>query len=452
MNEKKRYKGISISVLSKLEAILLICFIISLVIIVVEIISTHEKVWKETNNYTICTNALIDIRESSFYLSDECRQYLETEDYSHVYNYFYELNTTKRTQNAIDALNKNKVDLSDEDFRTALRLAEEIQDEEIHAMKLMLLANGYNDKDARTPVLIKNCYLSLYEKSMGPEVLRARATNMLSSSLYLNKQNVFSTSMNNYRKTLTQNLMVKLEETSDKHALMLRILISLVICLFAVVYGFIVIFNDTISRPISVYLDCIKGNMKIPGQGSIEMQQLATAYNDMYEKRAIFENDKKYDGKRSRVTKAVNNFGFNENIYDISKAQNPVALMYFEIDEYAEVKRFRSNTSINIINIELYNVLCQMVEYKDDIFELEEGQFAVFVFDKQSEDRQYFEKMFSKIHYKIQSTDNLSDISVSCGVAFSDISGFDTTLINNANVALFQAKDRGGDCVMFYMK
>ncbi len=452
MKEKNDIKGISVSAVAKLAAFFLVFFLVGIVIVVVEIISTNDKVSAATQDYNMCVDAIVDIRNSSYYLSDECRQYVETENYTHVYNYFYELDTSKRADNAVNVLNSNNIDLADEDFVTAMKMAKELQKHEIYAMKLVLLANGYQEDDTKTPALIKNCKLTEYEKSMSPELLKEKARHEICSSVYLNQQDILTTSIDDFRSTITKNLANELDSTSEQHVLMIEIMIIIVVCLFAVIFGFVIILGDSVIKPISIYLQCINDGIRMPMRGAVEIQKLAQTYNNMFEKRDISKRAVKYDGKRVRVTGAVNNFGFNETIYDISQVMRDTALIYIEIDEFDEVKRFKSQSSINILNIELYNMICMLAKNKDDIFELEEGLFAIFIFDVTSESKSYIEEEFSKLHYRIQTSDSTSDITVSAGVAFTDISGYNASLMNNANVALYKAKDRGGDCIMFYDK
>ena len=452
MKEKNDIKGISVSAVAKLAAVLLVVFLVGIVIIVVEIISTNDKVSAATRDYNMCVDAIVDIRNSSYYLSDECRQFVENENYTHLYNYFYELDTEKRADNAVNVLNQNNINLADEDFITAMKMSKELQNHEIYAMKLILIANGYNEDDAKTPPLIKNCKLTDYELALSPEILRDTARHEISSSVYLNQQDILTSSIDDFRSTITENLSNELESTSKQHVLMIEIMIVIVVGLFSVIFGFIIILGDSIFKPISIYLHCISEGIRMPMRGAVEIQKLAQTYNNMLEKKDISRRAAKYEGKRVRVTGAVNNFGFNENIYDISQEMRDAALIYIEIDEFDEVKRFKSQSSINILNIELYNMICMIANSKDDIFELEEGLFAIFIFDVTSESISYIEDEFSKLHYRIQTTDVTLDITVSAGVAFTDISGYNVSLMNNANVALYKAKDRGGDCIMFYDK
>ena len=449
MREEKKLAGISIQSLTKMGTIMLVAVAIGIVFLVVEIIATNNEILKDTEDYTLCNGAIVQIREASYYLTDQCRQYVKTENYTYLSNYFTEVNRTKRRENASKTLVSHNIDLDNQEYVEALALSQDMQRIEIHAMKLMAVSLGMGT-DERIPEEVRAYELSAYERNLTARELKDRANMVVYSGSYLQKEAELTDKLEKFRLNITETLSNELDESSQYHTFLIHLLIGLLSVLFAVLFFSVVILGDSVVKPINIYLECIGNNMRMPLRGSVETQRLAASFNRMYEKHHLYEAYKKYEGKLNHVTGAINSVGFNEELFEVRYQEKKATLVLIEIDDFEELEKYHSKDSINIIIVEIYNLLGKIIDFKEDIFQIDKGMFGLFVYNKDSADIESIKKTFNNLRERIINSPLASEVSVSVGVAFTDISGYDQTLYNNANVALYQQKDMGGNGIQFY--
>jgi len=451
MREERKLKGVSIKSLTSIATISIIIYAIIIVVLIVEIIFTNTKVTQDTNDYTICSDALVEMKDASYYLTSQCRRFAESGNIKFMDSYFEEINTTQRREHAISQLEEYSIDLTNSQYRQALEASEELEVYERHAMKLLVVSLEL-DRFYDIPKPVQDYELTTMEIHLNKGGQRDRARMILYSDQYMNCQSKVTDNLEAFRASITQTLKEELEKSTNHHLLLINIFIVFLILLFASIFFAIIIIGDAVVNPINIFLECINNNIRMPLRGSIETQQMAIAYNTMFEKHMMYENDKKRVGQRDHLTGALNTIGFNETLYDIRHDSKKVALVLMEIDDFDVITKYHSKDSVSVILIEIYNILGMMTEYKDEVYRIDQGLYGVFIFGISSEDKDICADIYSKFISKLKESNISDDVTVSVGVAFSDISGYDNGLYNNANVALYQTKDRGGNDISFYEK
>ena len=442
-------RGISVTVLAKYGIILMFLMVAAIVVLIVELLATNARIIEKTEHYSLCNEAVISIQEASSYLTEESREYVLTEDTTHIENYFYEVEQLKRREKGAEVLNEYNIDLTNAAYNNAIDLSKKLEQMEIHAMKLVLVAEG-RENQVGLPDPIKEYELSDYELGLSPDKQKEKASYIIYSTVYRTMQNQISSALESFRTDMMQVLTNELNQSSNLHTMLINLLIVAIIIMFSVIFFSMIIIHEAMIKPLTISNECISKNIRIPLRGCVELKQLAVTYNKMYEKNILNSSDRRYSGKRDRTTGAINQVGFSERLYDITHESIVSALVLYEVDDFEEYKKYHSKESISVLMIEIYNNLCNIVEQRDQIYKIDEGIFAVIYPDMTSADRQNLQIMFDKFQDRASKLSALQEVTISAGVSTTDVAGFGNGLFNNANVALYRAKDKGGGRLGFY--
>lgn len=448
--EQGKTKGISISKVSNLMFIITIFFGVFVLLLSYELISSTREISQAVEDYSVCTDDLTDILEASNFLTNQARYYVNTGNSEYIRAYYIENYVDERRDNAEDSLAEHNISVESEDYYIqALADTDRLEKIEYHAIKLVMVATKL-DKKQMAAKLFSEYSLSDEELHMTPEEMMQRAQELVYSEEYAQIQTRISGNLQIFRENIDETLKNKVEALTEWHSFMVRLLFLIVAIFFALLVLNILLLNESLFKPLKINKACIEDNIRMSLQGASEIQALAIKYNDMYERHSLYENDKKYEGKRDHVTGAVNHAGFNETMYEISLEKRRTTLIAIEIDDMENLVKYNSVNHMNAIMLEVYNALCTMVNFKDLVYRVDNSLFVVTVYDLGLVEQEEIVKLAEKAFEHLKKSSLTRNITLSMGAAFTDASGYENALYNNAEVALYKAKDDGGNRIVFY--
>ena len=124
-----------------------------------------------------------------------------------------------------------------------------------------------------------------------------------------------------------------------------------------------------------------------------------------------------------------------------------------DIDNFKHVNDyFGHDTGDEVLRV-LSNTLKSSFSSSDIIARLGGDEFAVFFSEEQVNKEQIMQKtggFYQALSHRISSQKTLPDFSVSIGIAYKNSYTDFSNLYKDADTALYQAKEQGKNCAVFY--
>lgn len=204
-------------------------------------------------------------------------------------------------------------------------------------------------------------------------------------------------------------------------------------------------------NPIIKGVEKIKEDSEIPIIGSYEFRYLAKTYNKMYEafKKSIANLN--YDASHDKLTGVYNRSGYD--ILSQSIDLRSTAALLIDADKFKEINDTHGHATGDKVLKKIAVMLRRTFRSEDYICRVGGDEFVVFMLHMDEERRELIKLKVGLINKGLADTsDDLPPISVSIGVAFGKDVPNVSTLIKNADEALYRMKNsgRGGCC--FYTK
>ena len=174
--------GLRISTLSLISIVATVISTIVLVISIVQCSAEYQKLKVTIRHYMSGEGAFRNLEGASDYLTEQVRLFVVTGDIRYVKLYFNEVNTNKRRELAVKALEENFGDIRAVPLISkALDLSNELMNTEMRAMRLYLEGSGRMDE--ATPELA-GITLSLQDQEMSPDEKIRLSQKLVVSEIY----------------------------------------------------------------------------------------------------------------------------------------------------------------------------------------------------------------------------------------------------------------------------
>lgn len=393
--------------------------------------------------------AAVSLQEASDYLTDESRRFAITGEWSHLENYFVEINETKRRENALAEIKKAGAAEESANFlEMALNESKKLEELECKAMKLVVMAKGYDkDSSRNVPPAVQNAELSDEEIAMDFNTKMAAAWLILFSEQYFSMKKAIS----DYRTNAVAEIFKHTTRLNRKNAESLkatfnRTLIGIImIVLVSLAFFLIIIFF--VVNSLYAFIESIKKNQKLKATRTKELELLRQTYNEMFDIAMEKENVLRQQAERDELTGLINRSAFKVILKALKESSESVAFIMLDVDKFKEINDKYGHT----VGDKTLKAVAQILETNfrstDYAARIGGDEFAV-VISKCDEDLEKtkqvisakMETLFKKLEEK--GGTEIPVTTLSCGIAISK-SGWNETLIEKADAALYEIK-RGG--------
>lgn len=411
----------------------------------------YEEIIDDMNDYAACTKSTSEFRMACNYLSQQVQFFCLTRNLSYVDNYFYELNDSKRRDVAVQIISMtHEDDFIGKTLMRAYEMSEKLIKTDFYAMKLIIEANSIDF--SLIPEELYEINLNTKDKSLSSEQKMLLAQNMLFSKEY-------GLSLQAISETLT-SILIRLSENHasytsgvndiiDKHfALQIMMeVIMMVVCVL--LYTLLVIF---VFIPLQRNYASILKNKKMPVSGSREVIQIAKAYNGLYEKNQVTTQVLKHKAEHDNLTGLINREAFCKIKEILASMDEPVAYLIIDIDFFKHINDDFGHPTGDLVLKKVAEILKEQFRASDYIIRTGGDEFVVVMTKFYS-----LESVTAKIKEKVQNINEILQsgpsglpiVTVSVGVALSSC-GYNDSLENNADVALYNVKGNSRCGVAFY--
>ena len=139
-----------------------------LIVSVIKVPLLFQNFAKNTMQSQKIAQAAVSLQEASDYLTNESRLFTITGDWSHLENYFAEIDETKRREKALEEIKAaGAIEKTASYLEQAMNESKKLEELEYKAMKLVILAKGYDKTPSyKVPAAVENAQLSDQEKAL----------------------------------------------------------------------------------------------------------------------------------------------------------------------------------------------------------------------------------------------------------------------------------------------
>lgn len=444
----KPIRGIKIKTLN-LFMILTSCILYMLLLrATIVALQNYDRMVSATEDAEACQNNAALISEGSDYLTEQVRLFAVTMDKQYTENYFREIHVTKRRDTALE--NLRAYDISSETYRylvTASERSNELIQTELHSIKLICAANGFQTDDIPE---INDLKLTPEDAALPPEEMIKKAQDLVFGADYQNFKKSISDNIEDFlNQIITDARQKQQNRTMDLHQTMRnqQILISV---LFIENILFFILIILLIINPLQIYVNNIKNETMLKITGAYEFKYLALTYNNIFELNAAHELTLRHQAEHDPLTGIMNRGAF-ERLKEIFQTHtDPFIFLIIDVDKFKLVNDGYGHETGDAVLKKVAALLEKKFRSTDYLARIGGDEFAVIIANPTPNLKNVIiEKINSLNETLLHPEDNLPKVSLSVGGAFSE-RGFSSDLYKKADHALYEVKEQGRCGCRFY--
>lgn len=433
----KKIKGIKITTLNMSMIVLSLIVFVLLIGGTFSLNRKYESLINNTGDYMLCEKAAGDLSNASDYLTEQVRLFTVNYDSRNMFNYFEEANSVQRREKALDSLKNNEMGTgSAESLNKALKASNDLMEREIRAMKLICVANGYENM----PEEVKGYVLNIEDMNLSNDEKINKARTLVFDEGYESAKEVIRTHLGHYTDSIIDVLDQRqslLENNMNKALSYQRILIIILFVMNVITFIAITVL---IIRPLSIHIKHIKEDNLLNITGSYEFKYLALTYNDIYEINKANKLALEDKAKHDPLTGLLNRGGYDDLKNILKDSTSPLAFVIFDVDKFKDINDTYGHEKGDEVLKEVGSLLQTTFRASDYAIRLGGDEFALVMMDMR---RRNIDALKEKLNYLNKTLSNYNpSVSLSIGVAFSD-AGFHEELYKQADSALYEVKKNG---------
>lgn len=212
------------------------------------------------------------------------------------------------------------------------------------------------------------------------------------------------------------------------------------------------IVRKLIVKPLLTYNESIEKDQVFPVIGVVELQTLAENYNKVYEDNQETQRLIRHEAEHDALTGLLNRGSFNKVLPIYLNGEVPFSLILLDIDTF---KFYNDNYGHQLGDKVIKRVASQLentFSTKDYVFRIGGDEFAIIVVEMPSANKDSISERLEKLKIElIKSEKDLSPVTISAGITFSDYEGENKMdVFRQADKALYFAKNHGKNSYSFY--
>lgn len=444
-----KIKGIKIRTINYAMIIAAAVLYVVLVYATVQASIKYKRLIEATEDYILCEKDAALVREGSDYLTEQVRLYVVTLEPEYMEAYFTEKNVTRRREQALEELEEYETSQETYDYlQRALDNSNKLTEREIYAMRLITLAQGYDE--ASLPEEMKGVVLQEADKNLSSQEMVDRARSMVFDYGYRNAKELIMSNTDYFLDSIIKWTRNKQSESAMVLQNIMNRQRECVVVLFVLNAANFILVIMLIIKPLQVYIDCIKEEKRLEITGAYEFKYLALTYNDIYEVNAANEVLLRHKAEHDPLTGVINRGAFEQMREVLKASTDPLAFLIIDVDKFKLINDCYGHEIGDQILKKVAKHLSDTFRAQDYVARIGGDEFAVIMTNSTRELQPVIQNKAESMNQFLKTPDDgLPPISLSIGIAFSD-KGFPEELYSQADRALYQVKENGRCGCHFY--
>lgn len=441
-------KGVRLSVLS--VTMLVIALVLSLLLLRSTSMTDagYRALQEDTVRYMDSLRDADDMRAGSDYLTEQVRAFAVTGDARRVENYFTELNETRRRDKALENLNSTFAGTETYRFLSAaLDYSNALVDVEYYAMRLVIEGCGYDA--AAYPEALQAVELSAEDRAMSSGEQLEKARDMVYDDQYQGYKDAINENINLCLETMIGQTEQQRQQSSDVFQSLLQRQELVSVAYLAMVILFVALTGALVIRPLTLCVQHMRRQEKLPILGVDELRYLSDTYNHLLEENRQSQDQLSYEASHDALTGLYNRRVF-DSLREAGDWDN-AALILVDVDHFKSVNDNYGHDIGDRILQKVASLLQSSFRSEDYVCRIGGDEFAVIMVHAGSALRELVERKINAVNEQLhRSGDDLPAVSLSVGVAFGDRENPEGDLYQDADTAQYRVKEAGRNGCAFY--
>ena len=416
---------------------------VSLMITDLAVARGYQRMDAASDRYMAAQRAAADMQEGSDYLTDRVRSFVVTGEIDYLRDFYEELEVTRQRDHAVEELEyllEGEDTTALDDLSMALRLSNALVQTENYAMRLIVEAEGYDDR--KVPEKILGIQIREEDRNLTKEQMREKAREMVFDSNYAHYKKRIQTNVDLCTQALIKSSGSELEASSARLLTMTNIRTALTILLLLIVIVNVLIITGMVRRPLTRMVRQMQKQEIIEPIGVEELRFVTRTYN-----RILHENEEAREKLRHQASHDALTGLFNRGAYDLlmkSADSKHMALLLIDVDYFKQVNDTYGHAVGDRILQKVADILRHSFRSVDHLCRIGGDEFAVIMTRVNSSHSQLVLDKIEKANKMLQfPEDSLPPVSLSVGVAFSDRENPEGDIFKDADTALYRVKKAG---------
>lgn len=442
--EKTReHTGVQLKTASIFFVILALIAAAALLIADISVTKGYQRMVAASDRYIEAQLAASDMESGSDYLTDRVRCFVVTREIDYLNDFIEEVAVTRRRDKAVEKLEsllEGKDSGAIERLNAALNLSNELVLVENHAMRLILEVGDWDM--SKMPEDITGIELSGAEAAMSAAELQEEAQSLVFGNNYMHYKDRIRENVGLCTQALIHSSSQELEQASSSLSLLVKIQTALSIAFLLIVLGIIAVVTLMVRKPLTNMVLKMQEQETIPPTGVEELRFVTRIYNNiLQENRAVRERLSR-EASRDALTGL-----FNRGAYDLlmeSTDKQHMALILIDVDYFKGVNDTYGHAVGDRVLKRVADLMRASFRSVDILCRIGGDEFVVIMTRVNSSMSKLVQNKMDRINDLLQHPkDDLPPVSLSVGVAFSDRRHPQGDIFQDADAALYQAKDAG---------
>ena len=424
----------------------ILCFVLCAGVFVsaFQLKSKYNDIIKNMDEYTRCTKAVNDFRDTSDFLTNQVRLFLIQQDESYATSYFNECFNEKHREKAVSEISGfHEGDSVQVNMMLAYQESKDLAETEMYSIALLYTALNIPEK--MFPAEIKDIKLSAEDLALTETQKLIRIENLLFGIDYQTSKD----KINRYTTTVLDSVLSQYVNVQNRDKTrfyrFLVVQICTIIALFIAAVLLFLIIMFLILQPINYNIKSIENEKKMHVLGSYEMRLIAKTYNALREKDEIRASVLKHKAEHDPLTGLINREALSKIKEVLSDTAESIAYLIIDIDLFKSVNDKFGHIVGDEVLKKISEILSEQFRNTDYVARIGGDEFAVIMTKFGDSPELVIQRKIETINRALQNVgDGLPSVSLSVGVAISTM-GYNQQLEEQADQALYHVK-QGGRC------
>ena len=439
------HRGINLSVLNLLMMAFGAMLAVGMIYAAIQTDENYQELISTTRMYASAQSATGRLEDMSESISEECRDYIETGDPSHVFAYVGQLEALKEQDDAYAAGEADRPQLAEADrwFERARATYLQIVERECYAMRLK--AASLPIPLDTYPPRVSGIELTGEDQALEGDQLAQKALDIINAPEMTQWRTEISKAVDESHRAVAEVLEIRTNQTADilaKAVWRQKVFTALLILTAAA--GLIVNYL-LIIRPINQSIEKLDSRQKIPVRGCYEMRHLARVYNNVLADNESKNQELAFHATHDALTGLYNRAAFDRAYREAR--DDRVTVIVLDVDHFKHYNDDHGHDTGDRVLQHVSEAIREQFRTEDHLSRMGGDEFCVIMKDTGSEQKELIREKIEAINGKLRSgREGTPPCSISAGVAFWDRENPGNDLFKDADTALLRKKhnSRGG--------
>lgn len=437
----------------RLQPVLLMLVILAAILTAILLFTSYQtraaymEMQAATEKYIACQTSAEEMQIGSDNLTKQAQSFAVTGETRYMDGFFEEANVTRNRDKALENL---KEEFSGtpayEALENAMERSNELMQKEYYSMRL--IADCEEIPEEQLPEELRHMELTPEDAALSAEEKRALALEMVFGEEYEATKESITEAVGRCIEALQAETRRNQIGSSNQMVRFLNLSYVLIAAMLIIVFVTFLLTILLALRPLWRAIGRIKEKELIPETGSYEVRYLARTYNHMFEKNQLHQDKLSYEATHDPLTDLYNRGVFEDRLPSFEEHDN--AMILLDVDYFKQMNDTYGHQVGDQALQKLAKALHDSFRGEDYVCRIGGDEFAVIMVNVGEDMKPLVETKLNLIRSKIAEKDEVPPFTLSIGVAFSKDGLTGADVFNNADAALYDAKNQGRNSYTFH--